>query len=126
MKATIDTQRLTNFVTKQEQRLLEIQKFTTDRLNSLNLLIPTLESIVKKHSGTDLTVGNMYSTHIDDTAYTDAAKLIVCCSFTLTKQIKNERLFITKVVQSLKENQISTDRVYIPIDGVVKFQIWVK
>jgi hypothetical protein len=98
LQVKIDTDRIDSFVEKQEARAAQIRGFVNERkdilMNSINEMTQFTDAI----GAENISIGNMYSTHNDEQAYTDAASMLVHMELRLKRAPKNIELFKNKVV----------------------------
>lgn len=127
----VDSSRIESYVNKVKARAEEVENFMTSRLNKLALLSDKFEKFSAAVKATELTIGNMYSSHIGDEQYTEEASLIAHVTFKPKTFYKNEKTAETRYQTFLNEYllNVASTRTMFRFDyiaGTVSFQIWVK
>lgn len=132
---TIDTERLENVLTCARNEVKRIEKFSHDRLLTLENNKGKMIEFASKFSNGSPTIelGNMYSTGFDSKDYhSDEALLLVHGTLTLNRVYKNSGLLVKKLKTIWKATfsfSANFAEYWITLEGektIVKFEIFVK
>lgn len=130
MKTTIDTSRTDEYLAKVKARTAQIENFITSRLSILKANETKLNAFAAKFKATDLNLGNMYSTHIGENEYTEAASLLINASLVIHPMPANHNLLAKKLNTEFSKMFDGTDLVAVFNDwqikgSIVNFKMWI-
>lgn len=115
----VDYSRITAEITKQEERLNQMQAFLEARVWKLKRAVTGIEALLLAHGCGAAKMDNAYSKGYGVTEYAANIAMHVTCRAALTKGVKNKQLYEKRLAEAFaqavtaKHNDIRVDRVYV-------------
>ena len=126
---TINTTRPNEEVAKIQARAEQVKNFYDERIGYLKAASGKMDALVEKFFGSNLEIGNMYSTTGIDEGCNDGNGMCAHATFKMGKEYANKSLFAKRMQEAFRAglplNIYCSFRDYKIKDGVVSFEIQV-